>query len=95
MWTHGGRVAKLWLRRDVTHVVADNLAAAKMEKEIKARPSERTLVVTPQWLTECVTRGIVVRTDKFRVIKTPPGLCDLTNFFAKEAKSTAKSSPKT
>lgn len=74
----------------MTHVIADNLAASKVEKEIKARPMERMLVVRPEWVKECVTRGAMVGTEAFRVVEAPPGVRDLTKFFGKKKKIAAK-----
>lgn len=61
-----------------------------MEKELKARPTERMVVVKPEWVKECVRKGAVVGTERFWVVEAPPGVCDLTKFFGKKGKMFAK-----
>lgn len=81
VWRNGGVVDKLWRRQQVTHVIADNLAASKIQKEIDASPADRSVVVSPKWLLKSVERGVLLPTWGFRVIKGIPGVKNVATFF--------------
>lgn len=81
VWRNGGVVHKVWRRRSVTHVVADNLAASKIEKELNALPADRAVVVTPTWLLSSLKNGEKLPTWEFRVVKGLPGVKNVATFF--------------
>lgn len=76
---------KVWLRRRVTHVIADNLAASKIEKELKLHVKNAAVVVRPDWILESLKQGERLPTWEFRVVKSPPGVKDVASFFKKKA----------
>lgn len=83
VWRNGGVVDKLWRRQQVTHIIADNLAASKVQKEIDASPADRSVVVSPKWILQSVERGERLPTWDFRVIKGIPGVKNIAGFFQK------------
>ena len=62
-------------------MIADNLAASKIQKEIDASPADRSVVVSPKWLLKSVERGVLLPTWGFRVIKGIPGVKNVATFF--------------
>lgn len=67
---NGGIVSYGWARRSVTHVVADRLAASKIEKELQARGSNawRGSIVKPEWLLSSIERGRKLPVSEYEVI---------------------------
>jgi hypothetical protein len=60
VWEAGGVVSYGWSRRSVTHVVADRLAAPKIDKELRLTgkgKSWRGFIVKPAWIVTSVQRG--------------------------------------
>lgn len=90
VWRNGGIVQKVWRRRQVTHVIADNLAASKVEKELNADPADRAAVVTPKWILNSLKKGSRLPTWDFRVVKGVPGVMDVANFFNRNTGKTRK-----
>lgn len=88
VWRNGGIVQKVWRRRQVTHVIADNLAASKVEKELNADPADRAVVVTPKWLLNSLKNGSRLPTWDFRVVKGVPGVKDVASFFSRNTGKT-------
>lgn len=85
VWRNGGVVQKVWLRKHVTHVIADNLAASKIEKELRLGVKSAAVVVRPVWIMECLREGKRLPTWDFRVVQGMPGVKDIASFFAKRS----------
>lgn len=64
----------------MTHVVSDNLAAGKVEKEMRGikRAAE---IVSPLWIAECLRRGRKLPAGEFRIVRGPPDVVDVAKFF--------------
>lgn len=99
VWRHGATVLSMWERRSVTHVVCDNLAAGKIQKEISQRGSAtawKGVVVRPEWVENSLRKGKMLPTDEYRVVRDE-SIKDIRTFFtAKKSKSgseTSKRSP--
>lgn len=69
---NGGTVSYGWARRSVTHVVADRLAASKIEKELHMRGSNawRGAIVKPEWLLSSVEEGRKLPVSDYEVISS-------------------------
>lgn len=83
VWRHGGFVLTMWRRRAVTHVVCDNLAGGKIEKEISQRGSPsawRGVVVRPEWVEDSLKKGKMLPTREYRVIQEDTTK-DIRSFF--------------
>lgn len=83
----------------MTHVVCDNLAAGKIQKEISQRGSAtawKGVVVRPEWVENSLRKGKMLPTDEYRVVRDE-SIKDIRTFFtAKKSKSgseTSKRSP--
>lgn len=83
---HGGSLETYFSTDLVTHVVAENLAAATRKRfsEMKKR---RFKIVTPKWLTDSVEKGRKLPERLYQV----PGMADpaqksLTQMFKKKPK---------
>jgi len=83
VWKNGGSVQKVWLRKRVTHVVADNLAASKVEHELSGDPARKSagVVVKPSWVVDSVRAGAMLPTWEYRVVRGPPDVADIGRFF--------------
>lgn len=83
VWHHGGTVHKIWMRTIVTHIVADNLCASKIEKELSLSSSKRWpgVIVRPEWLLQSVKLKKLLPTWEFQIIKTPPNVKNLETYF--------------
>lgn len=88
VWRNGGIVQKVWLRRRVTHVIADNLAASKVEKELQLDVKNAAVVVRPTWILESLKKGERLPTWDFRVVRSPPGVKDVASYFKKGQRRT-------
>lgn len=98
VWENGGSVLPMWQRRKVTHVVADNLAASKVHKELKqfgAHAAWKGVVVKPNWITDCLRRRKRLPVHDYRVVEDKT-ITDIRSYFGKRTKSTSKDcNPKT
>lgn len=83
VWRNGGTVHKVWMRTVVTHVIADNLCASKIEKELSLTSSNRWsgVIVRPEWLLQSVKLNKLLPTWDFQIIKTPPNVKNLDVYF--------------
>lgn len=69
VWRHGGQVLPMPARRKVTHVIAENLAASKIEKELRAKERDRLLIVTPQWIKDSIRQNKKLPTFDYLLVK--------------------------
>lgn len=98
VWRHGGTVLTMWERRSVTHVVCDNLAAGKLQKEILQRGSAsawKGVVVRPEWVENSLRKGRKLPIDEYRVVQDK-SIKDIRSFFtAKKCTEATKQAQKT
>lgn len=87
---HGALVHSHYSARALTHVLADNMAASKLARFSAA--TSGPLLVRPQWVLRCVARNALVPTSPFRLVRPPPSVAPITNYFTAAAKP--KPSPK-
>lgn len=74
IYENGGTVAPMWSRRSVTHVVCDQLATSKVNKELSLdsvgrAKSVRSWIVKPQWVVDCVEGGRRLPEADYSVIR--------------------------
>lgn len=84
VWQNGGEVLKVWYRKQVTHVIADCLAASKAEKELSENVSKRgqAIVVRPTWLQHSLREGKKLPTWKYQLVRRPD-VHNVAKFFRK------------
>ncbi|CAN8064432.1 unnamed protein product [Agarophyton chilense] len=82
VWENGGEVLKVWHRKRVTHVIADCLAASKIEKELSLSVSQRgpAVVVKPKWLEDSLRERKKIATWKYQIVRHRD-VRDVANFF--------------
>ena len=86
VWKHGGHVLPMWERRKITHVVADNLASAKINKELEQIGSAsawKGAVVKPEWVVESIRRKKREPVGRYSVI-TDSSVKDIRSFFGQQ-----------
>lgn len=85
VWENGGEVLKVWYRKQVTHVIADCLAASKVEKELSLEVTKRgqAVVVKPKWLQNSLSEGKKLPTWKYQVV-LHADVRDVATFFRRE-----------
>lgn len=85
VWENGGEVLKVWYRKQVTHVIADCLAASKVEKELSLEVIKRgqAVVVKPKWLQNSLSEGKKLPTWKYQVARHAD-VRDVATFFRRE-----------
>ncbi|KAI0567105.1 BRCT domain containing protein [Gracilaria domingensis] len=71
VWENGGEVLKVWYRKQVTHVVADCLAASKIEKELSLSVSQRgqAVIVKPKWLEDSLRERKKLAPWEYQVVR--------------------------
>lgn len=69
VWRHGGEVLPLLSRRRVTHVISEQLAASKIEKELGAKERDRVPIVRPQWLLHSIEQGKKLPLFQYLLVK--------------------------
>lgn len=96
VWRNGGTVHKNFLRTVVTHVIADNLCASKIDKELSLTSStnntQQVIVVRPQWILQSLQRKKLLPTWDFQLVKAPPNIKTLDHFFQSQSKNLNKPS---
>jgi hypothetical protein len=73
IWENGGVVTGGWSRKTVTHVIADRLASAKLEKELQSVGKSnawRGSIVRPDWVTDCVAKMDRLPTYEYRILRS-------------------------
>ena len=83
VWRYGGVVHRVWYRRKITHVIADNLASSKLEKEIQTGSKWAGVIVKPSWLVESINKRKLMPTWEYRLVKGPADVADVAKFFCK------------
>lgn len=90
VWEHGGTVHKNYLRTIITHVIADNLCASKMEKEMssatQAQRRSQSVIVKPEWLLQSVKQRKVLPTWRFQIVRNPSDTKTIDSFFCETKK---------
>lgn len=81
VWRNGGTVHKNCLRTIITHIIADNLCASKIEKEISPKSRWSGVIVRPQWLLSSVQTQKLLPTWEFQLIKNPSNVKKIDTFF--------------
>lgn len=93
VWRNGGTVHKNYLRTVITHVIADNLCASKMEKEMRSATQSQgrsqSVIVKPEWLLQSVKQQKVLPTWKFQIVRNPSDTKTLDTFFRTAKKRAA------